>query len=115
MVDSRFLQANERTLLAWIRTGVGLAAFGFAVSKSNVLLQALSPDEAAAHPMAPAVGVALVLIGVMSMVVGLLRYHRVRASILAGEPGPDSAVAVTSFSVVIILAALALAVYPFFA
>lgn len=115
MVDSRFLQANERTLLAWIRTGVGLAAFGFAVSKSNVLLQALSPDEARAHPMSPGIGVALVVTGVMSMVIGLLRYHRVRGAILAGEPGPDSAVAVTTFSVVIIVAALALAVYPFFA
>lgn len=32
-VDARFLPANERTLLAWVQTALGLIAFGGAASQ----------------------------------------------------------------------------------
>jgi putative membrane protein len=34
--------ANERTFLAWMRTGVAVAAFGFFIAKLNVLLDAVA-------------------------------------------------------------------------
>ncbi len=33
--------ANERTFLAWIRTGLAVAAFGFFLVKLNVLVDAV--------------------------------------------------------------------------
>jgi len=37
--DPRTVLANERTFLAWLRTGVALMAFGFVVSKFNLFLR----------------------------------------------------------------------------
>ena len=48
--------ANERTFLAWIRTGLAVAAFGFFLVKLNVLFDAIGggspphlPAETPAH------------------------------------------------------------------
>ncbi|NVB37417.1 DUF202 domain-containing protein [Pseudenhygromyxa sp. WMMC2535] len=108
--DSRFFQANERTLLAWLRTGLGLSAFGFAVAKSGALIRVLAPGTAE-HPLNAWLGVALVLAGVMAMSVGLLRYHRVHSALREGRSVPDSATAVTVLSILTIVVALLLAVY----
>lgn len=35
----RLHQANERTMLAWIRTGIALMAFGFAIARFGVFLR----------------------------------------------------------------------------
>jgi hypothetical protein len=35
-------QANERTLLAWIRTGIALMAFGFAIARFGLFLRELA-------------------------------------------------------------------------
>ncbi len=36
--------ANERTFLAWIRTGIALLAFGFVVEKAGTFLEAISTE-----------------------------------------------------------------------
>lgn len=36
--------ANERTFLAWIRTGIALMAFGFVVEKAGSFLEAISTE-----------------------------------------------------------------------
>ena len=111
-MDSRFLQANERTLLAWLRTGLGLSAFGFAVSKSSTLLRLLAPEaEHAPHPLNSWLGVMLVIVGASAMLIGLVRYHRVRAALLAERDVPESHLAVTFLAAVTILVALSLGVY----
>ncbi|MDP9149804.1 MAG: DUF202 domain-containing protein, partial [Myxococcota bacterium] len=35
----RLHQANERTMLGWIRTGLALMAFGFAIARFGVFLR----------------------------------------------------------------------------
>jgi putative membrane protein len=41
--------ANERTFLAWVRTGIAVIAFGFLIEKFNLFVLAIattnSPDE----------------------------------------------------------------------
>lgn len=77
--DVRDLLANERTLLAWLRTSLGLLAAGVAV-----LEFATSVDARIA------IGVFVLLIGAMAAVVGLLRYRTTDRSIRDGsahEPG----------------------------
>jgi putative membrane protein len=67
-VDPRVRLAAERTMLAWIRTGVTLMAFGFVVARSSVLFRpvhlppgAESNDDAT---LAIWLGSAMLLLGV---------------------------------------------------
>ena len=39
--------AAERTLLGWVRTALGLMAFGFVVDRFGLLLKQLSPETGA--------------------------------------------------------------------
>lgn len=92
-VDSRFLQANERTLLAWIRTGLGLAGFGFVLAKSGALLELLDPSLArhrvdGAHVW---LGIAFVAVGACTMALSLLRFRRVHDALVEGRPTGTSA------------------------
>jgi putative membrane protein len=56
--DARFRDhaANERTLLAWIRTGIALMAFGFAIARFGLFLHevAQAGQLNAARPMGSA-------------------------------------------------------------
>src|SRR4051794_30825437 len=70
--DPRVRLAAERTLLAWVRTGLSLMGFGFVVARFGLFLREL----AAVRPDAPQrpgsvsqwVGVVLVLLGVSALV-----------------------------------------------
>jgi putative membrane protein len=75
-VDARFLLANERTLLAWVRTSLTLLAAGVGT------LQLLD-DEWRTWP-----GLALLLLGAASAFVGLARYRGADAAIRRGQLPP---------------------------
>lgn len=36
--------ANERTFLAWVRTGIAMIAFGFVIEKFNLFLRAIAAE-----------------------------------------------------------------------
>ena len=77
--DVRFLLANERTLLAWLRTAIALQAGGLAV------LQFATKLEARAF-----IGVGLLLIGAACGLFGLSRYRAADKAIRTDripEPG----------------------------
>ncbi|MFN2427499.1 MAG: YidH family protein, partial [Candidatus Binatia bacterium] len=69
MSDPRVYFAAERTLLAWIRTGITIIALGFVVSRFALFLRLVVPPDAAvagdAHGrwISDLLGVSLVLIG----------------------------------------------------
>lgn len=63
-MDARFLLANERTFLAWVRTALALFAFGGAV---------VQVDGDAQHRV---LGAALVLTGLAACAAGVLRHRR---------------------------------------
>lgn len=42
--DPRVLFAAERTLLAWMRTGLTLMGFGFVIERFGLFLRVLAPD-----------------------------------------------------------------------
>ncbi len=79
--------ANERTFLAWTRTGLAVIAFGFVIEKFNVMVEAIantaSPAAAQkllirrlAAPMGRFDGIALILVGIGLIVIAGIRYAR---------------------------------------
>lgn len=83
--DPRVFQANERTLLAWLRTGIGLMAFGFVVARAADLV-ALVAKSTPRSSVFGWVGVALVLLGATFSSLAAVEYVRVRRALLAGRP-----------------------------
>ena len=75
-VDARFLLANERTLLAWVRTSLTLLAAGVGTLQ-------LIEDEWRTGP-----GLGLLLLGAAAAFVGLARYRRADAAIRRGRLPP---------------------------
>ncbi|SOE00885.1 YidH family protein [Blastococcus haudaquaticus] len=79
--DYRFTLANERTLLAWLRTGLALVAGGVAVAT-------YAPDLGVSWGSA-AIALALVLIGLGTALAGYSRWRGNEAAIRAGRPLPE--------------------------
>jgi putative membrane protein len=82
--DLRVLQANERTLLAWVRTGLALMAFGIVVAKLAVWLRLEHPEES--RRVSTWLGVGLLGLGVACHAVGALRFVHTRRAIVEGKP-----------------------------
>src|SRR4030088_667019 len=87
--------ANERTFLAWIRTGLAVTAFGFLLVKLNVLVDAVGsgslphlPAEGAGAFVAGAAryaGVAMVVLGIAITARSGAAFERTRREINLSE------------------------------
>ena len=80
--------ANERTFLAWIRTGLALAAFGFFLIKLNVFVDAVGggsiphlPAEDAVAVATRYAGLAMVAIGIAIIARSSFAFERTRRAI----------------------------------
>jgi putative membrane protein len=76
--DPRVYFAAERTLLAWIRTGITIMAFGFVVARFGLFLRLLRADHLEKAPtgsVSPYLGALLVVIGVVAISAGSKRYR----------------------------------------
>jgi putative membrane protein len=68
--DPRVFFAAERTLLAWIRTGLAVVGLGFIVARFGLFLRMMrTGSEAAPQTSSTVIGVALVLLGSLAMAV----------------------------------------------
>lgn len=74
--DPRVFFAAERTLLAWVRTGLGLIGLGFVVARFGLFLRLVRHDGPAADPMAPWVGVGLAVLGSAATAVAAVQHQR---------------------------------------
>ena len=89
------LQANERTLLAWVRTSIALMTFGFVIARIGLWLRALArrrvqPTPAASHEVGTAwVGGVFVAMGVIMNALAVVRYAASRRAIRRGDELPD--------------------------
>lgn len=68
--DPRVQFAIERTLLAWVRTGLALMGFGFVVARFGVFLREIEAARQATPLQSPTglslwIGTALILLGVI--------------------------------------------------
>ncbi len=79
--------ANERTFLAWLRTGIAVIAFGFVVEKFNLFVLTIASTavidptrrsqlERLSGPLGSYEGLALILIGIIVVVIAAVRFAR---------------------------------------
>lgn len=110
----RLHQANERTLLAWVRTGIALMAFGFAIARFGVFLRqvaALRPEPLPHSSIGSAwVGAALVALGMLANLLATLRFASIRRAIERGDVGAPSAALVYVLGVTVTLIGLAMSI-----
>jgi putative membrane protein len=99
--DTRFLLANERTLLAWLRTSLTLVAGGVGVHQFGTKVAGST-----------SIAILLLLTGIVSMSAGTYRFHAADRAIRAGRLPPGGraptvlAVAVTLIAVTVLVAVL---------
>ena len=107
--------ANERTFLAWIRTGLATITFGFVVERFGLLLIELGfkgNTTVIPYHLSSFFGICLTVLGIIMMIVALLEFLHNRRSIDAERFHPGA-----SFPIILtILASLVgimLAIYLF--
>jgi putative membrane protein len=81
--------ANERTLLSWVRTGVGLISLGIVVERAGSFVSASTGD---ADKLSGLLAVALALLGCLALVLGTVQFLRNRRRISRGEFVPQAAI-----------------------
>jgi len=80
--------ANERTFLAWVRTGIAVIAFGFVIEKFNLFILTIADSaigeaskrmkfERLAGPFGHYEGVALMFAGVALIILATFRFVRI--------------------------------------
>jgi putative membrane protein len=102
--------ANERTFLAWVRTGIAVISLGFVVSKFGVWLEELSLSS---PPLAQIrtgssipIGIVMMLFGGLLVVLAAWRYHVVNRQIERGEVKADRGLIVLITLLVLVLSLL---------
>jgi putative membrane protein len=112
---SREHLANERTLLAWVRTSIGIMAFGFVVVKFSLFLKQLSSlfqKEVIVqqHSYSSVIGILLVAVGAVVLLLAFLKYKQTEKQ-LDNESFKSSSTLVLSLTIVMFLISMILILY----
>ena len=90
--QARVRLASERTLLAWIRTGLALMGLGFVVARFGLFLREAAAEREVARITPPGaslqIGVGLVGLGILINVVAAWQHHRFVGRLRRGELAP---------------------------
>jgi len=117
MADPRVFFAAERTLLAWIRTGITIIGLGFVVARFGLFLTMLAfsrgvVEHAGTQWAAAAIGITLVVLGTVSIALAMYRHTAYTLS-LPPEDVPDvrSSWLAASLAAALVIAGMLLAIY----
>ncbi len=107
--------ANERTYLAWIRTGIGIMAFGFVVVKFSLFVKQIglalgTTINVQSRGYSASIGIVLVVIGVLSIVLSFSQYRKTDNQLKSGTYQP-STLLTTILTGIIVLISVVLIVY----
>ena len=107
--------ANERTFLAWMRTSIGIMAFGFVVVKFSLFVKQISlilGKENVIHSKGYSgiVGIILVAVGTVTAVLSYIRYRRSEKQLNEGYY-QHSSLLITVLTAFIFLVSVFLIVY----
>jgi putative membrane protein len=99
VLNRRVHMANERTFLAWIRTSIGIMAFGFVVEKFALFIKQMSlilgkadieNASPPSHGYSAIVGIFLVGLGTLMVLLAFVRYKKVERQIDEDTYQPSS-------------------------
>jgi len=84
--DPRVFFAAERTLLAWVRTGLTLIALGFVVSRFGLFVRLLAIQTQGSQPpgrfsLSAVLGVAFVIAGTLAIILATVQNQRFVATL----------------------------------
>jgi uncharacterized membrane protein YidH (DUF202 family) len=97
--NRRVHMANERTFLAWIRTSIGIMAFGFVVEKFALFIKEVSyvlgksnieKTLPPSHGYSAIFGIFLVGLGALMAVLAFIRYKKIERQIDEDTYQPSS-------------------------
>lgn len=82
--------ANERTFLAWMRTSIGIMAFGFVVVKFSLFVKQISLILGKTNIMqnrgySAMVGIVLVAVGTVTSILSYIRYRQTEKQLREGN------------------------------
>ncbi len=108
--------ANERTLLAWIRTSVGIMAFGFVVVKFSLFVRQISVLVGKDHALPPQrgysaiIGILLVAVGAVLLLFSYIK-HKQTEKQLDNDEFKSSSKLVLALTITIIAISVLLILY----
>jgi putative membrane protein len=107
--------AAERTLLAWIRTGLAMMGFGFVVARFGLFLQELqvarNPAAAQHSGLSLWFGTALIIVGVGVNAMAGWRYLRMVRELDRGQITRHTATHAVTVAMLVALVGLGMAIY----
>jgi putative membrane protein len=108
--------AAERTLLAWVRTGLALMGFGFVVARFGLFLREIQSVQRAAPLGSPGLslwfGTALIAAGVIVKLTSAWRHIRLIHDLNHGEPTDSHSLALSlAPAVFLALVGIAMSIY----
>ena len=115
--DPRVFFAAERTLLAWLRTGLTIIGLGFVVSRFGLFIQLLGTQSELIVPHAHTsistiLGISFVLIGALSIAMAAIQHRRFVASLSFEKlPAVYSNTLAFALSIFVAVLGIALAAY----
>jgi putative membrane protein len=118
--DPRVRFAIERTLLAWVRTGLALMGFGFVVARFGLFLREIEAVRQTAPLKSPTglslwIGTALILLGVLvNLLVSAEHLRLMRQAPSAPPYGVRSWLLGVGVALVLAILGIAMAVYLVF-
>ena len=107
--------ANERTLLAWIRTSIGIMAFGFVVVKFSLFVKQISlllgkNATIPQHGYSSVIGIFLVALGAIILVLSFIKYKRTEKQ-LSHDSFQSSSKLILFLTITIIIISMLLILY----
>lgn len=107
--------ANERTYLAWIRTSIGIMAFGFVVVKFSLFVKQVSlmlgqPAIIQNRGYSAIAGIILVAVGTVTSVLSYIRYKQTEKQLRGGKYN-HSSLLITIITALIFLVSVLLIAY----
>lgn len=99
--------ANERTLLAWVRTGIALMGFGVVIAKLRFLIVTATTGAQSVSPQAGTrstlLGLGFAGVGLLTLVFAAVHYEHTRRAIEAGDYQPSGRILIAFVAVLFLL------------